>query len=249
MLLHAGVGDRRLWDRQRDALAERHLVVRYDLRGHGETPLPGGPFSHLDDLRTLLDHLDIERAALVGNSFGGKIALDFALERPERTAALVLVAAALGGHEASAELDALDDAEEALLDAGDVDGAVELNVRTWLDGPGRTAPVAPETRELVAAAQRRAFDVQLAAYASSPPPGPVRWAEPPAAARLGEIAVPTLVVAGAHDLADFRAIADRLAAGIPGARKVVLDAAHLPGLERPAELNRLVLDFLAASGG
>lgn len=231
-----------------DAFAERHLVVRYDLRGHGDSPLPGGEFSNIDDLRALLDHLGIEQAALVGNSFGGRIAIDFALAHAERTAALVLVAAALGGHEGSEELDELDEAEEALLEAGDVDGAVELNVHTWLDGPGRIAPVPPETRELVASAQRRAFDVQLAAYASSPPPGPVRWAEPPAATRLGEIAAPALVVAGAHDLADFRAIADRLATGIPGARKVVLDTAHLPGLERPEELNRLVLDFLAASG-
>lgn len=231
-----------------DAFAERHLVVRYDLRGHGDSPLPGGEFSNIDDLRALLDHLGIEQAALVGNSFGGRIAIDFALAHAERTAALVLVAAALGGHEGSEELDELDEAEEALLEAGDVDGAVELNVHTWLDGPGRIAPVPPETRELVASAQRRAFDVQLAAYASSPPPGPVRWAEPPAATRLGEIAAPALVVAGEHDLADFRAIADRLATGIPGARKVVLDTAHLPGLERPEELNRLVLDFLAASG-
>lgn len=231
-----------------DAFAERHLVVRYDLRGHGDSPLPGGEFSNIDDLRALLDHLGIEQAALVGNSFGGRIAIDFALAHAERTAALVLVAAALGGHEGSEELDELDEAEEALLEAGDVDGAVELNVHTWLDGPGRIAPVPPETRELVASAQRRAFDVQLAAHASSPPPGPVRWAEPPAATRLGEIAAPALVVAGEHDLADFRAIADRLATGIPGARKVVLDTAHLPGLERPEELNRLVLDFLAASG-
>ncbi len=248
MLLHPGVGDRTFWDGQVEAFAERHLVVRYDLRGHGDSPLPGEPFSNVDDLLALLDHLGIGKAALVGNSFGGRIAIDFALAHPQRTSALVLVAPALGGHEGSPELDELDEAEEALLEAGDVDGAVELNVRIWLDGPGRIAPVAPETRELVAAAQRRAFDVQLAAYASSPPPGPVRWVEPPAATRLGEIAVPTLVVAGAHDLADFRGIADRLASGIPGARQVVLDAAHLPGLERPEELNRLVLDFLAASG-
>lgn len=224
-------------------------MVRYDLRGHGDSPIPGGPFSHVDDLRALLDHLGIERAALVGNSLGGRIAIDFALEHPERTAALVLVAAALGGYEGSAELDALDEAEDALLEAGRVDEAVELNVRTWLGGEGRAGvALPPGARELVAAGQRRAFEVQLAAYEETPPPGPVRWAEPSAATRLGEIAPPTLVVTGRYDLADFRAIADRLAAGIPGARKVELDTAHLPGLERPDELSRLVLDFLASGG-
>jgi pimeloyl-ACP methyl ester carboxylesterase len=88
----------------------------------------------------------------------------------------------------------------------------------------------------------------LAAYAGSPPPGPVRWADPPAATRLGEVAAPTLVVVGAHDVDDFRTIAARLAAEIPGAVAVELDTAHLPGLERPEELNRLVLDFLASGG-
>jgi 3-oxoadipate enol-lactonase len=161
----------------------------------------------------------------------------------------VLVASALGGHESSAELQAFDETEDALLEAGKLDEAVELNVRTWLDGPARgAAPVAPEVRELVAAGQRRAFETMLAAYEGSPPPGPVRWIEPPAATRLGEVAAPTLVVAGAHDVEDFRAIADRLADEIPGARKAVLDTAHLPGLERPGELNRLLLDFLASGG-
>ena len=248
-LLHAAVGDRRLWDGQVGALAERHLVVRYDLRGFGDSPLPGGPFSFVDDLAALLDHLGIEGAALVGNSFGGRIALDFALEHPERTAALVLVASALGGHEPSPELEAFDEAEEALLEAGKVDEAVELNLRTWLDGPRReSAPVPAEARELVAAGQRRAFEVMLAAYEGSPPPGPVRWADPPAATRLGEAAVPTLVVNGAHDVDDFRTIAAQLGDEIPGALAVELDTAHLPALERPGELNRLVLDFLASGG-
>ena len=67
-----------------DALSAEHRVVRPDLRGFGESPLPGGPFSHVEDVRALLDHLGVERAAVVGNSFGGRVALDFALAHPER---------------------------------------------------------------------------------------------------------------------------------------------------------------------
>jgi pimeloyl-ACP methyl ester carboxylesterase len=246
VLLHAGVGDRRLWDGQMEAFSESHRVVRPDFRGFGRSALPGGPFSNVEDVRALLDHLDIEDAALVGNSFGGRVALDVALAHPGRVRALVLVAAGLTGYEGSAELDALDQEEDALLEAGKIDEAVELNLRTWLDGFGRDrAPVSPEKRELAAAMQRESFEVILAAYERTPPPGPESRPEPPAATRLHEIAAPTLVVGCAHDHPDFVGIAERLAAGIPGSEHAVMNTGHLAGFEQPEALNRLVLDFLA----
>jgi 3-oxoadipate enol-lactonase len=244
--VHAGVGDRRLWDGQMDAFAVAHRVVRLDLRGFGESSLPGGPFSYVEDLRVLLDHLGIERAAVVGNSFGGRVALDLALAHPARTTALVLVASALSGHEGSAFLDGFDEEEEALLDDGKLDEAVELNLRTWLDGPEReAAPVAPEVRARIAEMQRSSFETLVRAYEGTPEPGPVAWADPPAAGRLAEVTVPTLVVVGTLDQPDFRAISERLAHGIPGAESAELEAAHLPALERAEEFNRIVLDFLA----
>ena len=209
--------------------------------------LLGGPFSYVDDVRSLVDALDLAPAALVGASFGGRIAVDFALAHPDGVSALVLVASALGGPEASDELDRLDAEEERLLDSGDLDGATELNVRAWVDGPGRGPDaVDPDVRARVAKMQRRAFETILAAYEREPLPGPVTWVDPPAAERLGEIRAPTLVVVGSEDFADFLAIADRLAAGIPAARKVVVPgAAHMLPVEKPDELRRLLLDFLA----
>jgi 3-oxoadipate enol-lactonase len=213
--------------------------VRPDLRGFGETPLPGGPFSNVEDLRALLDHMGVERAALVGNSFGARVCLDFALEYPERVDALVLVGSALSGYEGSPALDALDKEEDALLDAGRIDEAVELTLRTWL------GPVEPPARERVAGMARRSYEVVLAAYERDPPPGPVAWPDPPAATRLADVRPPTLVVVGAGDLPDFLAISEWLAAEIPGARKAVVEGAqHVPGLERPDEFNRIVLGFL-----
>jgi 3-oxoadipate enol-lactonase len=246
VLVHAGVGDRRLWDGQMDALSARHRVVRLDLRGFGESAIPGGPFSNVEDVRALLDHLGIDRTALVGNSFGGRVALDFALVHPGRTNALVLVDSALSGYDGSAFFDRFDEEEEALLDDGKLDEAVELNLRTWLDGPERdAAPVTPELRARVAEMQRSAFETLVRAYEGSPEPGPVGWAEPPAAARLADVAAPTLVVVGTLDQPDFRAISKRLADEIPGAESAELEAAHLPALERPDEFNSIVLDFLA----
>ncbi|MGH3118444.1 MAG: alpha/beta fold hydrolase, partial [Gaiellales bacterium] len=155
--MHAAVGDRRLWDAQMETFAERHRVVRCDLRGYGEAPLPAGPFSYVDDMCALFDHCGIEGAAVVGNSFGGKVALELTLRHPERVSALVLVGSALDGQEPSPDLAAFGDEEDALLEAGRIDEAVELNLRTWL------GTVDPATRERVGAMQRRAFELLLEA--------------------------------------------------------------------------------------
>ena len=92
------------------------------------SPLPGGPFSYVEDVRALVDHLGLGPVALVGNSFGGRIAIDVTLTHPELVRALVLVAPGLGGFEGSPELDAFDEEEDALLDAGRIEEAVELNL-------------------------------------------------------------------------------------------------------------------------
>jgi 3-oxoadipate enol-lactonase len=241
VLLHAGVGDRRLWDDQVDAFAERFRLVRYDARGFGDSPLPGGPFSFVDDLGALLDHLGLERVSLVGNSLGARTALEYAVARPERTSALVLVGAPPMGAPTSAELEAFDTEEDALLEAGKLEEAVELNLRTWL-----AEDVEPDLRARVGEMQRRAFELQLAAYSLEPEPGPIGWLDDPSVwGRLGDVASPTLLVVGEQDVSDMNVVADRLAGGIAGARKVVMaGAAHLPAFERPKEFNRIVLDFL-----
>ncbi|MFE6227251.1 alpha/beta fold hydrolase [Streptomyces sp. NPDC057854] len=238
VLLHSGVCDRRMWDGQFQGLADAgHRVVRCDLRGFGDTPADA-PHVHADDVRDLLDRLGAERAALVGSSFGGEVALEFAARHPGRTAALALLcAAAPVAHEAGPELRAFLEQEDALLDAGDIEAATALNVARWL-GPdaGDTA------RALVRTMQRRAFELQLAAPEEhGPRPSGVTEDD------LRTIAAPALVVTGAHDLPDFRAIGDRLAALLPAACRVELArSGHLPPLEHPEETLTLLTDFLAA---
>ncbi len=158
LLLHAGVADRRMWRPQAAALARNHRVVAPDLAGFGETPLQPGPFSYAADLVTLLDGLGIERADVVGSSFGGRVAMELTHEAPSRVASLVLLNAAFRDLDSTPDVDAFGEKEDRLLEAGDVDAAVQLNVDTWLGPEADDA-----TRELLREMQRRAFDIQLPA--------------------------------------------------------------------------------------
>ncbi|MCX2184465.1 alpha/beta hydrolase [Streptomyces sp. SKN60] len=236
LLLHSGVCDRRMWDGQFHALAEAgHRVVRCDLRGFGDTPIDA-PHVHADDVRDLLDHLGVERAAIVGSSFGGEVALEFTVRHPGRTTALALLCAAAPGHEAGPELRGFFGRERELLVAGDIAGAAALNVDFWL-GPDADAAA----RDLVLCMQTRAFELQLPAPDEFAP-GEVEVTDKDLAA----IDVPVLVATGGHDIPDFGVIGDRLAGLFPDVRRVTLDwAGHLPAVERPAETTRLISEFLA----
>jgi 3-oxoadipate enol-lactonase len=246
-LLHEGVCDLRMWDELVEALAPEFTVLRYDMRGYGDSTLPPGPFSQSGDLLALLDHAGIERAALVGVSYGGRVALDTAFVAPERVTALVLAAPGLQGHEWSKVVRDFGDEEERLLDSGDLAAATDLNVRLWVDGPNRGPdPVREAARERVRTMQQRAFDVQVAAYESTPAPGP----EDLVNLRLGDIRAPTMVVVGDADVPDFVEIAARLEAELAEVRKVVLpDTAHTIPLERPDEFRELALEFLREHAG
>jgi len=233
VLLHSTVCDRRMWDPQWPVLAEAgYRVVRCDFRGFGATPAPSAPYNDADDVLSLADELDLGPMALVGASSGGEVALEIAARRPQQVTALALVCAGMPGHEPTDELRGFWQREGELIEAGDIAGAVELNVATWL------GPEADEaTRERVRLMQRHAFEVQLAA--------PEEYEPVQADVDLHAITAPSLVVSGARDLPDFRLIAARLAALLPGAQAVELPwAGHLPTLERPRESSGLLTAFL-----
>ncbi|MFF7991477.1 alpha/beta fold hydrolase [Kitasatospora xanthocidica] len=231
VLLHSSVCDRRMWDAQWQPLLDAgYRVVRADFHGFGESPLSEVPYSDSRDVLALLDHLGIESAALVGASHGGRIALTVAALRPQAVSALALLAAGMPGHEPSETLRAFGGREDELIEAGDIDGAVALNVDTWLGPEAGT-----EVRESVRRMQRHAFDVQMEATV-----GPDKEE-----VDLSLVTAPTLAVGGAHDLPDFREIAATLPTVLPNARHLELPwAGHLPSLERPEETTALLLDFL-----
>ena len=224
VLVHAGVADQRMWEAVVDRLHDRFSILRYDLRGFGRSDrFDAGPFSPSADLLGVLDAAGVGSAALVGASFGGFVALAAAIVAPERCGALVLLDAPLPDHAWSEEVEVFAEAEEGALEDGDLDAAVDANVRMWT-GPR----VTPRIRGLVAGMQRRAFTLQLAT------PTEEVALDPPAHERLAAVRAPTTIAVGEHDVADFHAIASRLAREIPGATfEVIADAGHLPALEQP----------------
>jgi 3-oxoadipate enol-lactonase len=233
VLVHSGAGDRRMWDPQLPALVDAgYRVVRGDLRGFGETPMPQQPFNNAQDIVDLMDALGLEKAALIGSSFGGRVALEVAARWPDRLTCLVLLCAALAGHQPSAQLRTFGEREDALLEAGDIAGATELNVATWLGPEADDA-----ARDSVRRMQRHAFEVQLA--------GPDEIEPIDHKTDLSAITAPCLIVSGARDVVDFQQIAVHLAGQLRRSWHIELDwAGHLPNLERPDLVNPMLIEFL-----
>jgi pimeloyl-ACP methyl ester carboxylesterase len=235
-LLHPGIWDARVWDEQVPALVDAGFrVIRYDLRGFGGSSWPEGPYSDVEDLRTILDHLDVWRTALIGCSLGGDVAVRFTLTAPERVWALVPVASGLEGFPWSDdELTDLYEPVQRAIDDGDYERAVEEGLRRWAP-LGVDDPEGARIRSIALDNARRfSLDESLA-----------RGEAPSAYERLEEIDIPTLVLVGDHDLRDIERVADTLATRIPGARKAVVEGAdHVVNLRQPRAFEAAVLSFL-----
>ncbi|WP_433356725.1 alpha/beta fold hydrolase [Microtetraspora malaysiensis] len=259
VLVHAAVGDSRMWEHQFRALSERYRVIRYDWRGHGESADAPGEVCHHEDLLAVMDALGVERAALVGCSMGGAYSTEAALVAPDRVAALALICSGLAGHTWPPEM--LAQARERVrssvpaerlarylqgnaehVDPEDVRAMAEAHTLWQVAGPdrGRDA-LSDEVWEAATEMCRLVFQRSWTG-----PHGTERLLSPPAAGRLPEIAAPTLVINGLADVPGIQEVSDLLAKGIPGARRVDLpETGHLPPLERPEEVTAALTAFLS----
>lgn len=242
VMIHAGVADRRQWNNEFAFFARNHQVIRYDMRGYGKSEPVDGEFSHMADLISLLDTLELhEPLVLMGCSMGGGLAMDFALTQPSRAKALIMVGSAPSGLELDVPKPAKFAEAEKAFEAGDLDQVAEIETQIWFDGTGRTPEqVNQEMRKLCYEMNRIALSHEVRELGKRLPN-----TSAPAFDRLTDLKIPVLVIVGAHDTPFIRAAADYMVEKIPSARKVIIEnAAHLPNMDQPQEFEGIVTTFL-----
>ncbi|TFD47717.1 alpha/beta fold hydrolase [Cryobacterium frigoriphilum] len=243
LLIHAGIANLRMWDPQITALARHHFVVRYDTRGFGHTVTQNVRFSNRADALAVLDHVGVDAATLIGCSRGGSIAIDVAVEHPERVTGLVVIGGGPSGFpevELTDAEDALFDALDEAFDAGDWTRLARLEVELWAVGPQRRAADLDPT--FVAAAQTLNLGNVVHA-GEAPVPEPL---DPPAVDRVIDLEVPALITVGEFDITPALAQYEYLLETVPLASGCTFrDTAHLPSLEHPEEFQRVLISWLA----
>lgn len=240
LLIHAGIADRTMWEPQWERWADRFTLIRYDVRGFGESAdPPANGWTFHDDALAAIKEAGHERAAVIGCSMGSEIAFDLAVEHPDAVTCLVCVSG--GPTPAATDPDLAERFEEIdrAMNAEGVAAANELELQLWLDGDRGPGGSDPDVRAAIGAVNGALLERQRDMDFDTPEP------EPPARERLGDVG-PMLAVVGAHD---HRSVLDRgrelEAAGAQ--LEIIEGAAHLPSLERPEDFDRAVLPFLAAN--
>jgi 3-oxoadipate enol-lactonase len=249
VLLHEGIADRRMWNREFSLLARHHRVARYDLRGYGGSPPATSEFAPVRDLVALIDHLHMKQPLIVGPSVGGKIALDLTLAHPERVGGLLLIAPGYSGMDydhvpggkATFERDeTLSKAAADAWAAGHPEEATEHLRQLWASA--LTGSALDLFRTMVRDNAKEVFEERSGQYE--------RREGGPAAARLKEIRVPTQILVGDRDNPAMPHCANFLARGIASASvQLVLGADHLLNLSRPDAFDAALPQILSRVRG
>jgi pimeloyl-ACP methyl ester carboxylesterase len=236
ILVHGFGGSRRDWDPLVAALPPAWPLIRYDQRGFGKSAAAAGvPFSHAEDLVTLLDAFGLEQVDLCGVSLGGATVLGCALQAPHRVRRLVLVSPMLSGWSWSTDWVEHWKAIGRKARAGEIEEARSLWWSHPLFAPVREGPRSETLRQAIQqfSGQQWIRDDQRH-----------EW---PMVERLHEVELPTLLLTGALDLPDFRVMADLIEGASPAVQRIdYTDAGHLLTLEKPCDIAAEIAAFLSA---
>lgn len=248
VLLHSGVTDRRSWYETAGRLSPGYAQVAYDRRGFGQSIASPEAFRHVEDLRTVLDALELDQVWLVASSAGGRVALDATLTYPERVAGLVLLAPAVSGappiESSDPRTERIDEAYEQAMAAGDLTEVNRLEAWLWLDGPaGPEGRISGPVRELFLEMNAIALKSEAESADGAGNSDIDAWS------RLAEITVPVTVAWGELDIPVLNARCRQIVERLPNATGQELpQVAHLPYLEDP-DLTAEVIRRAVASAG
>ena len=228
VLIHGNFNDSRVWDYQIDSFAIHYKVIWYDQRGYGRSDTPISTFSHFEDLKALIDSLDIKKVTIIGSSSGGSVAIDFALQYPELVKALVLVAPSINGYRYPLQVTLEAMKSIFLLKTKGYEVAIEkfINNPFWeYLFPSQPRQEAREKVLQIVRTQKNfySWDFKLAIPQ-----------KPYANTRLREIHIPTLIVLSDKDKEFNIKVGEEVYKDIQNSKKVVIsDCGHLPFVEKP----------------
>jgi len=235
VLIHDGVINSASFDDMWPVLCKDFRVLRYDRRGYGRSPAAKAPYSPQEDLAAVMRAASFEHASLAGFSFGGGLALSYALDHPDQVDRLILSGAALNGFKVSKNFSSRITKVMLPMVIGKMDAVIaNASKETWIMAPGNDAARAKITALIKASPQDLRHQMK----------DPIRsW--PSDLPRMPGLKIPTLIMTGDHDIADNQAQAGAAQVLIPGARRIVIeDAGHLMQLEHPREVAELIADFV-----
>jgi len=241
IFIHGGYLDHRMWDDQFEFFSKNYRVLRYCDLGHGKSISGDSTIYAHEALLALMNELKIEKAHLMGLSWGALVATDFVLTHPEKVNKMILVSPGLNGWSYFVDPVAKENyrLRREALSRGDTTLFVEFFQRNWTDGPNRAkAEVDSLVRQKVQTILTENIKQHLGGQASL-------LLDPPAIERLTEIQTPTLLIKGQHDAKDIHEIVNLYQEKLAQADRFdIHNAAHMVNMERPEIFNQIVELYL-----
>lgn len=240
VMIHGLPVDSRMWDAQFDELSKQFQVIRFDLPGYGRSHVHHEDYHLLKDIKSLLEYLNIERMNLLGLSVGGKLGIEFTLEHPEMVDSLIVASTGLTGWtKVSPQKQKHDEEMNKCYQKRELEKAIRLMCQAWTAGPFR------KLEEVNPVVQKQFSDMVRHSFTKERGTGKLIFPETNYMAIVDQINAPTLIITPEYDFPEFKQIADYLHSKIIGSEKITLpDTAHMLNMEKPAEFNSHIIDFL-----
>lgn len=241
LFIHAGIADRRMWDREFFTMSKYFKTIRIDLPGYGLSDFTGGEYSYNDILNGVLEYLSVEKTYMIAASFGGKIALDFVLSNQDKCQGMILIAPAVSGWDDSQYLLDYYSEEDKLSQLEEFEKIAALNYNTWILRNRHTESVKRDIKDLV-------MDMQMKSLMKKEPDTEsMEIEEEDIILKLRNIKIPVLVVIGDNDVEDFQNIANLIHKEIDSSKKIVIkNATHLANLEYPELFESILFNFFSS---